>query len=74
MHNHEHCHHNFKFCSSCDLVYCKSCDKEWQRKYNYSFTTTNAGIGGSYALSTNAVNTNLVNTVSDSTVINHETH
>lgn len=26
---HNHCHHVFKFCSQCDLVYCTSCHREW---------------------------------------------
>lgn len=35
---HNHCHHVFKFCSDCDLVYCSSCHREWGgHRHNNSY-------------------------------------
>lgn len=29
MHEHNHCHHELKHCSICNVVYCTKCGKEW---------------------------------------------
>lgn len=42
MHEHKECEHpKLKHCAKCDVVYCNSCKKEWQR--NLSWTYTNCG-------------------------------
>lgn len=40
MSNHEHhCHHEFRFCSVCDVVYCKKCGSEWKRYWCWTTAT-----------------------------------
>lgn len=39
---HNHCHHSFKFCAQCDLVYCTSCHRDWgghRHSYNPYWST-----------------------------------
>jgi hypothetical protein len=44
MNNHCHCDHKLRYCEACDVVYCKSCKKEWGKyvqswTYHYPITT-----------------------------------
>lgn len=34
-HKHDHCEHDLKYCSKCDVVYCLKCDKEWGGHQHY---------------------------------------
>lgn len=40
MHEHVNCQHTFKYCSKCDVVFCKSCEREWEKKPTYTYTST----------------------------------
>ena len=31
-HNHHSCNHNLILCRRCDVVYCRSCSREWGRQ------------------------------------------
>lgn len=54
-HNHTQCEHKeVKYCQTCSLVYCHSCDKEFVIKLS-NFTTIPWGtsnIGGNYGTGT----------------------
>jgi hypothetical protein len=47
-HDHHECDHAVAYCKACDVVYCKSCSKEWTfrevfpwyQPYQWSYTTT----------------------------------
>lgn len=41
MHEHVNCHHNFKYCSKCDVVFCNSCRLQWEKPCNKSHWNNN---------------------------------
>ncbi len=32
---HDHCDHELKYCGTCDLVYCRECNREWGGHRHY---------------------------------------
>lgn len=38
IHNHNHCHHDLKYCEVCDVVYCTKCSWEWGRRFVADWT------------------------------------
>lgn len=61
MHNHDcHCFHDLRYCSVCDTVYCKKCDKEWERKYQcWTYASTGTGIGTGINSSSTTLNSEI---------------
>lgn len=54
-HKHHNCkcdHSNVKFCSSCQLVHCLDCNKEWRYTNGYSYYTY---LGNGYGYNNNTI-------------------
>lgn len=39
-HKHDHCEHNLKHCSKCDIVYCSKCEREWGQHHTWTYPNT----------------------------------
>ena len=36
-HKHDHCDHQLRYCTRCDVVYCLKCDREWGGHTHWSY-------------------------------------
>ena len=45
QHTHVNCQHTINYCSTCDMVYCTKCAKEWGVRAQWYPWTWQAGAG-----------------------------